>query len=284
MSTLVFVHAHPDDEASQTAGAMCRAVEEGHRVVLVVSTGGEHGEAAADLAPGETVAQRRRVELAGSAAALGVQRVEWLGYVDSGMTGWDQNDHEGAFVQAPLDEAAGRLAAILDEESADVLIGYDWHGGYGHPDHVKVHQVVHRAAELAAQRPRLLEATMNRDIMRSFVAAARAAGMDDGENGFDPEAERHWQVDVAAYLPQRRAALASHASQTTDVGGMLSMPEQVFAGFFGREHYIEPGRPAGMQQAWFLDVPSADPTWVEQLIAAGQRAGGVELPEVHDEP
>ena len=54
MSTLVFVHAHPDDEASQTAGAMCRAVEEGHRVVLVVSTGGEHGEDAADLAPGET--------------------------------------------------------------------------------------------------------------------------------------------------------------------------------------------------------------------------------------
>ncbi|HOA56860.1 MAG TPA: PIG-L family deacetylase [Dermatophilaceae bacterium] len=295
MSTLVFVHAHPDDEASQTAGAMCRAVEEGHRVVLVVSTGGEHGEAAADLEPGETVAQRRRVELAGSAAALGVQRVEWLGYVDSGMTGWDQNDHEGAFVQAPLDEAAGRLAAILDEESADVLIGYDWHGGYGHPDHVKVHQVVHRAAELAAQRPRLLESTMNRDLMRGFMAAAREAGL--GEDGFDPdgpmddgnpmgtpEAEITWQVDVAAYLPQRRAALSCHASQTTDVGGMLSMPEQVFAGFFGREHYIEPGRPAGMQQAWFLDVPSADPTWVEQLIAAGQRAGGVELPEVHDEP
>jgi LmbE family N-acetylglucosaminyl deacetylase len=108
---------------------------------------------------------------------------------------------------------------------------------------------------------------MNRDIMRSFVAAARAAGMDDGENGFDPdgpmddgnpmgtpEAEIHWQVDVAAYLPQRRAALSCHASQTTDVGGMLSMPEQVFAGFFGREHYIEPGRPAGMAQAWFLDA------------------------------
>ena len=87
MSTLVFVHAHPDDEASQTAGAMCRAVAEGHRVVLVVATGGEHGEAPPDLAPGETVADRRRVELAGSAAAIGVHRVEWLGYVDSGMTG-----------------------------------------------------------------------------------------------------------------------------------------------------------------------------------------------------
>ena len=78
MSTLVFVHAHPDDEASQTAGAMCRAVEEGHRVVLVVSTGGEHGEAAADLAPGETVAQRRRVELAGS-ASLGTVHLPFPG-------------------------------------------------------------------------------------------------------------------------------------------------------------------------------------------------------------
>ncbi len=264
MSTLVFVHAHPDDEASQTAGAMCRAVAEGHRVVLVVATGGEHGEAPPDLAPGETVADRRRVELAGSAAAIGVHRVEWLGYVDSGMTGWDQNDHEHAFVQAPLDEAAGRLAALLDEESADVLVGYDWHGGYGHPDHVQVHKVVHRAAQLAARRPRLLESSMNRDLMRGFMAAARAAGMNDG---FDPdgpmddgnpmgslEAELHWQVDVAAYLPQRRAALASHASQTTDVGGMLSMPEEVFAAFFGMEHYIEPGRPPGMQRAWFPDA------------------------------
>ena len=264
MSTLVFVHAHPDDEASQTAGAMCRAVAEGHRVVLVVATGGEHGEAPPDLAVGESVADRRRVELAGSAAAIGVHRVEWLGYVDSGMTGWDQNDHEHAFVQASLEEAAGRLAALLDEESADVLVGYDWHGGYGHPDHVQVHKVVHRAAELAARRPRLLESSMNRDLMRGFMAAARAAGMNDG---FDPdgpmddgnpmgslEAELHWQVDVAAYLPQRRAALASHASQTTDVGGMLSMPEEVFAAFFGMEHYIEPGRPPGMQRAWFLDA------------------------------
>ena len=108
---------------------------------------------------------------------------------------------------------------------------------------------------------------MNRDLMRGFMAAARAAGMNDG---FDPdgpmddgnpmgslEAELHWQVDVAAYLPQRRAALASHASQTTDVGGMLSMPEQVFAGFFGREHYIEPGREPGMLDGWPFEAQPA---------------------------
>lgn len=62
------------------------------------------------------------------------------------MTGWEQNEHDGAFTAAPVDEAGARLAAILDEEDADVVVGYDWHGGYGHPDHIAVHRTVRRAA------------------------------------------------------------------------------------------------------------------------------------------
>ena len=114
--TILTVHAHPDDEASQTSGSMARAVAEGSRVVVVFATNGDHGEVPADLAPGEGVVDRRRVEAAGSAAAIGLHRVEWLGYADSGMTGWEQNSHDGAFVAAPLEEAAARFAAILDEE------------------------------------------------------------------------------------------------------------------------------------------------------------------------
>src|SRR4029079_15342110 len=135
------------------------------------------------------------------------------GYADSGMRGWEQNSHDNALHGADVDEAAGRLAAILDEEDADVLVGYDWHGGYGHPDHVKVHQVVHRAAELAARRPRVLEGTFNRDRLRAFAEIAKAAGeelgfdpdgpMDDGNPMGTPEAEIHWQVDVSAFLEQR---------------------------------------------------------------------------------
>lgn len=272
MATLVFVHAHPDDEASQTAGAMARAVAEGHRVVLVVATDGAHGDTPADLAPGESLADRRRGELLASAQILGVHRVAWLGYADSGMTGWDQNDHDGAFVQAPLDEAAGRLADLLEQEDADIVTGYDWHGGYGHPDHVQVHRVVHQAADLAerrgGRRPRVLEATMNRDLMRAMMHRARDAGMPESE-GFDPdgpmddgnpmgmpESEIHWQVEVTAYLQTRRAALACHASQTSDVGMMLSMPPEVFATFFGAEHYVEPGLTPGMRRGWFLDQGS----------------------------
>ena len=264
MTTIVFAHAHPDDESSQTSGSMARAAKEGHRVVVVYGTNGDHGEVPEDLAPGETLVDRRRKEADASALATGTSRVAWLDYADSGMTGWEQNSDPGCFHNADIDEAAGRLAKILDEEDADVLVGYDWHGGYGHPDHVKLHHVVHRAAELAARPPRLLESTMNRDRMRQWRDLAAAAGqpldfdpdgpMDDGNPMGTPEAEIHWKVDVSDFLEQRRAAMQSHSSQVTDIGMMLAMPPEMFAVVFGAEFYIEPGRPAGMHDGWFLDA------------------------------
>ncbi|MGH9132737.1 MAG: PIG-L deacetylase family protein, partial [Ilumatobacteraceae bacterium] len=125
MGTLVCFHAHPDDEALSTGGSMARAHAEGHRVVLVIATNGDHGEVPDDLAPGETLVDRRRSETERSAAALGVDRLEWLGYRDSGMTGWDQNADRASFLRADDDEAAGRLSAILRDEVADVLTIYD---------------------------------------------------------------------------------------------------------------------------------------------------------------
>lgn len=261
MSTIVFLHAHPDDEASQTSGTMARAVDEGHRVVLVVATDGDHGTAPDDLAEGESVVDRRRRELDASARAIGLHRVERLGYADSGMSGWEQNTASRAFMAIGLEEAAARVAAVLDEEDADVVVGYDWHGGYGHPDHVKVHQVLHRAADLAVRRPRLLESTMNRDAMRELSRLAREAGqevgdwdpdrpMDDGNPMGTPEAELHWRVDVRDLLDRKRAALACHASQTSDVGMMLAMPPEAFAAVLGFEHYLEPGRTPGMVTGW----------------------------------
>jgi LmbE family N-acetylglucosaminyl deacetylase len=261
MSTIVYCHAHPDDEASQTSGSMARAAADGHRVVVVFATHGDHGEVAPDMAEGDTVIDYRRREAEASAAAIGLARVAWLGYADSGMTGWEQNDFEGSLHRADLEEAAKRLAAIVDEEDADVLIGYDWHGGYGHPDHVKVHHVVRRAVELAARRPRHLESTMNRSEMVRFREQGLAAGMDVGD--FDPEApmddgnplgstedEITWRVDVSAFLDRKRAALEAHRSQATDIGEFLSMPPEMFASFFGHEYLIEPGVPGPMRDAW----------------------------------
>ena len=84
--TIVFLHAHPDDESTQTSGSMARASAEGDRVVVVYATNGDHGDAPEDLAEGETVVARRRAEAEASARATGTQRVVWLGYADSGMT------------------------------------------------------------------------------------------------------------------------------------------------------------------------------------------------------
>lgn len=268
MSTIVFVHAHPDDEASSTAGSMARASDEGHRVVLVVATDGDHGVPAADLADGRTVAEHRREELGESARVLGVARIVWLGYADSGMAGWPQNSAPDALMNVDVDQAARALAAVLDQEDADVVTGYDWHGGYGHPDHVMVHRIVRSAVELAARRPRLLEVTMNRDALREMFLAAQGAGMgtedwdpdgpgDDGNPIGTPQAEIHLRVDVLPYLERKRAALQAHASQTTDVGMMLAMPPEAFTAMFRDEYYLEPGHEPGMGTGWIFDEQPA---------------------------
>lgn len=265
MGTLVCFHAHPDDESIATGGSIARAVAEGHRVVLVVATNGDHGEVPDDLAEGETLVDRRRAETEASAAVLGLHRVAWLGYADSGMTGWDQNHHPEAFVQAPIDEAAERLAVILREEAADVLTVYDWHGGYGHPDHIKVHQVGHRAAALAGT-PRVFEATMNRDEIARFFETARAEAdlppdqdwdpngpADDGNPFGTPEAEISHRVDVMAWVPQKRASIRCHRSQITDSGFFSQMPDAQFEMAFGHEWFIERGRTGPPRDGWLFE-------------------------------
>lgn len=264
MATLVFLHAHPDDESISTGGTIARAVDEGHRVVLVVGTNGDHGEVPADLAPGETLVDRRCSETEESCRVLGIHRLVWLGYSDSGMTGWEQNSHSNAFMNADLDEAADRLVAVLDEENADVLVGYDWHGGYGHPDHIMVHRVVHRAA---AKRPGtvLWEATMNRDRVRERMTAAFEAGLikeedrwdvdgpaDDGNPFGSLESEINLMVDVRAWAARKRESVRCHASQVTDSGFFMSMDEAQFTEAFGWEWYIRPGDDSPMREGFIV--------------------------------
>jgi LmbE family N-acetylglucosaminyl deacetylase len=255
-STIVFLHAHPDDEVLLTGGTVARAGSEDWRVVLVVATNGEHGEIPPDLAEGETIVARRRTETECSAVILGIDHVLWLGYSDSGMTGWDQNADPGSLWQADVDEAGTRLAKLLEAEHADVLVTYDWHGGYGHPDHVKAHRVGHRAAAIASSTPRVLEATFSRDAMRAYATGEGGeewdpdGPADDGNPFGTPEIEIHYAVDVSDHVERKRRALACHASQTSDAGAMLAMPEEMFAAIFGTEWFMEPGRPPGLLRAW----------------------------------
>jgi LmbE family N-acetylglucosaminyl deacetylase len=255
VATLVCFHAHPDDESIMTAGTMARAADAGHRVVLVVATRGELAAPKAGvLADGEELWQRRVQETHASAEVLGVGRVEFLGYEDSGMMGEPTNEHTPCFWQADLDVAAQGLAAILRQESADVLTVYDANGGYGHPDHIQVHRVGCRAAELAGVE-RVFQATMNRDhILRLMDESALAGSMTEEEQGEldrdsfgSLEEDITHAVDVVPWLDRKRASMVAHASQISAEDFFLTLPPEAFAAGFGTEWYIALGgaRPPG---------------------------------------
>jgi LmbE family N-acetylglucosaminyl deacetylase len=251
MATVVFFHAHPDDETIATGGTMARLASEGHRVVLVTATGGELGEVPEGLlSPGETLTQRRARELAEACGVLGVARHEYLGYRDSGMEGEETNGDPACFWQADIDEAAGRLARIIRSEEADVLTAYDERGGYGHPDHIQVHRVGTRAAELTGVA-RFFMATINRDYLLR-LAEDNAEMMTELAEEERPAVENlgvaeeriTTAVDVSPYLAAKRRAMEAHASQISETSFFLSMPPEAFAAVWGTEWYIRVGADA----------------------------------------
>ena len=254
-SVLVSFHAHPDDEALLTSGTLARAAAQGHRVVVVVATDGGAGLAAAEQM-GAGLAQRRVGELEASARALGVARVVRLGYADSGLP-HRPGEVAGAFADAAVDEAAERLAAVLAEESAEVVTTYDAAGGYGHADHVQVHRVGARAAELAGT-PVVLEATVDRTaLQRALRLVHRLPGVppdfhpDRFAAAYTPRDRITHKIDVRPWIEAKRASMAAHASQAA--GGdsartlavLLRLPRPVFRAVLGHEWYAEPGLPVG---------------------------------------
>jgi LmbE family N-acetylglucosaminyl deacetylase len=249
VTTVVALHAHPDDEVLLTGGTLAKLAAQGHRVVIVVATDGCMGEAS----------DRRLRELRASAEILGAARVVHLGYADSGHGPVLFPDPRGRarFARAEMGEAAARLAAILREEHGGLLLSYDAGGGYGHRDHVKVHQVGARAARLAGD-VRVLEATwprwfyawlylaawLGRLVVRYRPRAARMAG--------SPRAAIAHRVNVRRYAAQKQAALAAHSSQHSGTGRaarlmqlLIRLPVPVFRALLGYEWFAEPG--AGLE-------------------------------------
>jgi LmbE family N-acetylglucosaminyl deacetylase len=254
MATVLFFHAHPDDECILTGGTMAQLAADGHRVVLVAATRGEHGEVAPGfLSDGETLGQRRTAELQASAQVLGVSRLEFLGYEDSGMMGTETNEAPGCFWQADLEEAAGRLAAILEEEATSVLVVYDSHGGYGHPDHIQVHRVGLRAGELAGTA-QVYEATIDRDRVAAMIRVARDRGFMGDDDGPDIDENSDFgvrgtevttRIDVSQQALIKRQAMRCHRSQIADDTFWLTMPDDQFQVAFSEESYIHQGVPEG---------------------------------------
>ncbi|MPZ79372.1 MAG: PIG-L family deacetylase [Actinophytocola sp.] len=185
-----------------------------------------------------------------------MHRVEHLGYADSGhgpVLYPDPADRQ-RFARADTDEAAERLAALLREENADVLLSYDSNGGYGHRDHVKVHHVGKRAAELAGVE-RVLEATMPRDFVERLMRLTRTLRIpfrydtDALHAAYSSGSAITHRVNVRRFARRKQAALAAHHSQVSGRGRLASvmqllvrLPTPIFGLLLGREWFVEPAR------------------------------------------
>ncbi len=226
---------------------MARASASGHRVILVCATRGEQGEPVEGvLEEGEALWERRVQELGVSAAALGAEPPRFLDYEDSGMMGEPTNDNPASFWQSDHDEAVARLVAILKEVDADVLTIYDDHGGYGHPDHIRVH-TVGKAAAAQANVEQVFEATMNRDYIRATIAEMVANNPEMEEPEVDVETmgteanDISYQLDVTDLIDAKREAMVAHRSQIGPDSFFLTMPDEAFAVAFGVEFFNVPG-------------------------------------------
>jgi LmbE family N-acetylglucosaminyl deacetylase len=259
--TLMAVHAHPDDESNSTGGTLARYSAEGVRTVLVTCTNGEFGDAPGHIKPGEDghdpddVARIRLGELKIATEALGVSHVETLGYRDSGMRDWPQNDDPRAFHHQADDVVAARLVDLFERFRPDVVVTYFANSGYNHPDHLKAHDVTLAALERCdiprklylIARPRSWRERM-RAIAEQYgvempalpqppVAAAEGAPAAPPRPFGVDESLITTTIDGSAYATQKRAALAAHASQL-DGSFFLRFPEPAFADAFGSESFI----------------------------------------------
>jgi LmbE family N-acetylglucosaminyl deacetylase len=275
MPTVVFFHAHPDDEAIFTGGTIYKLAAAGYRVVLVLATGGEQGVGCCPLPPGGMMATVRAAETMAAAELLGIAQVAFLGYADSGMPGDPANSAPGAFACADVDEAARRLAAICAQERAVALGSYDPGGIYRHPDHLQVHRVGARAAQIAGVAT-VYEATVDYEYLhfvdvhlvegasRSLIEGSDWSGMPSRSPRASsrtpsrplahvglPTAEITTVVDVRACLEVKRAAMAAHGSQIPETHLGVS-PEQ-FAAVYGYEWFVRRGPRGPIEQAGLTD-------------------------------
>ena len=228
---LLLVHAHPDDESINNGATMAKYVAEGHGVTLVTCTLGEEGEIlvpdlahlAADQEDG--LGLHRIDELAEAMKALGVTDHRFLGgpgrWRDSGMMGLPENDAPRAFWRADLDEATRELVAIVREVRPQVLVTYDENGGYGHPDHVRAHEITVAAVERVPEVQRLFYAVQS----RAAVTAGLARLAEVEELPFDLPS------------PDEVASVDDQLAKVTEAGGTVLTPRTAvgdmgFTGYF----------------------------------------------------
>lgn len=246
MANLLFLHAHPDDEALLTAGTMAKARAFGHRVHLVVATDGSAGLTSRNFSA--DLVSHRSSELAQSAEILGVTSVTELGYPDSGLHG--EHNADGGFARVNPTVIAPRLAALIEDLRIDTLIGYDPCGGYGHPDHVQVHKVAREVRALTSVN--LFEATLPREPIFRAVKLAGALSLTPSDfapetflHSWTPKAEITHRVNVRGYTALKKQSIVAHASQSAANGTIRTLavlsklPKPIFDALLGTEYFVK---------------------------------------------
>jgi mycothiol S-conjugate amidase len=247
MATLLAFHAHPDDESSKGAATVARYSDQGVRCVLVTATGGEAGDILNPALDTPEVKARlaaiRDEELEKAAAIIGYDEVVRLGYRDSGMPDTEPNRHPDAFTNADRAEALGRIVAVVRRVRPDVMLGYDDHQRYPHPDHLMVHDLSLAAFEAAADPeafpaagPPWAPAKLYAPVFTAKRILALHRAMEDRglESPFARWMERIDEhadetrvvtsVEVGATLERGREALRAHATQIDPAGHWFQVP------------------------------------------------------------
>jgi len=256
---LLLVHAHPDDETINNGATMAKYAAEGVSVTLVTCTRGEEGEVLipelADLASNKNdkLGQHREIELKNAMAELGVKDFRFLGapdkrWRDSGMMGTEQNNGAQVFWQADLNDAAKELVKIILEIKPQVMITYDDFGGYGHPDHIKAHQVAMHAAELAKadgwEISKIYWNTMPRSVIQSGIDKMKEVGSDffGAESADDlpfAKADEFVTSLVSApdFVEQKMMAMKAHATQISVDGPFFALSDNLGLSVWADEYY-----------------------------------------------
>ena len=262
MATLLLVHAHPDDEAISTGGVIMKAKAHGHRVVNVTATRGEAGEIynMDEASSRPRLGEIRTAELLAADEILGVDRQEFLGYRDSGMVDTADNKDPRSFHQAKLEDAAGRLAVILREERPAVVVTYADDGVYGHPDHIKAHQVTDAALDMLEREGspvrKLYYTAVPRSRMQAFAEQFPDQAQEQARRNMriagTPDELITTRVDVSAYVDRKLEAFRAHTSQNEPNSFFQTMQKQILELAFGTEYYqLARGKPGS-------DLPEPD--------------------------
>lgn len=265
--SLLFVHAHPDDETLTAGLTMARYVRDGHSVHVLTCTLGEEGEVIPpelqhlDAGHDDVLGPYRLGELGAAMATLGVSH-EVLGadagtgalsrYRDSGMAGTPSASHPDAFVNADVDEAAALLADVVRRVRPAVVVTYDEHGGYGHPDHIQTHRVACAAvASLPPdERPAMYAVLMpkswarqDREWLADHLPADTGWALPDPDGDYPPSVVADDRVTHEVVSPElvpvQAAALREHVTQVTVAasGDVYALSNDIAARIPGREGF-----------------------------------------------